>query len=408
MLNAYPNPLLISRGPALVTYQGASFFTKGDLKLDFGVTMKAVERSGFGPGQMYATKIAPVLTVPLVGAVENLGILFPYGAMLVGSSIFSASALIIQPLDTTQKQITFYDAAVFKEPSLTLGSDQLSLGDVTFRFRPQVGQPLTSNTAWFVEGENEWDGEGYEASTIIAQAYLSSWLSQGTFTLTLGADTTASVAYDVSATDLQAALNTALGADTVTVTGTYQSGYTVTFVATGVQADNFAGAVADMPLGSGITQQILTAGAVGVAQIVLLQITPWAEFPTEEAIKVEFEPKITEAPSSQIGFYDLIFGGTSAKATLLPLNINETTLLAAANIQGSASGLGTAPSAANSANLSIFAPGLFVMLYNSTLKPASALWSAAKQRMTAWQFDTGSNIAAGVDTKYYVGTSAPE
>jgi hypothetical protein len=409
-MNEYPNPILISRGPALIEYQGAKFFSKGSIVFDFGVSQKAIERSAFGPGAMYPTKIAPTLKIPLVGAIENLSILFPFGAMMVGASIFSASPLTIMPIDTTQKAIVFNDAAVFKEPSLTLGSDQLALGDVTFRFRPTVGQPLTATNAWFTEVDNTWDGTGYEADTIIAQAYLATWLSQGTSTLTWGGDTSASFAYDEAASGVATALNalaSIIAAGGVTVAGTFQEGYTVTFVTNGARAA-FTGAVADMPAGTAWKQTVIQTGTGGAPAIVLLELTPWGQFSTEEAIKIETNPKIEEAKSSQLGFYDLIFGGTSAKCTMLPLNVPQTTLLAAANIQGSASGLGTAPTTANSADLAVYANGLYVVLYNSTPKPTQAFWDAAKQRVAPMEWNTGSNLASGIDTKYYVGTEAPE
>jgi hypothetical protein len=411
-MNDIPQPVLISRGPAFVQFNGGSFFTKGDLKFDFGVTQKPIESSAFGNTSMMTTKIAPRLTCPLLGAIENLATLFPFGAMMVGASIFAANGgpLIITPLDTTQKQITFAQAAVFKEPTFTGGPDSQAFGDLIFCFLPTAGQPLTATNAWFAEGDNTWDGTGYDAGTIVTQAYLASWLSQGTSTFTWGGDTTAAFAFDEAYGGLSTAFNalaSVTGAGGVTVAGDYRNGYTITYVTNGARAA-IVGAVSDMPAGMGWKQTVIQTGTSEVPAIVLMELTPWGQFSTEETMKVETSPKITEAPSSQIGPYDYIFGGTGAKATLLPVNIPQTTLLAASNIQGSASGLGTAPVPATTADLSIYAEGLYITLYAATLKPTTMIRGASKQLVGAMEFNSGGEIAAGINTHYYVGTEAPE
>lgn len=405
-----PDPLTICRGGAFVTFGGATFFSKTDIVFDWGITTERVKSDVYGEMQPFRTKVAPSLKLTLIGDIANLSVLYPFAAKLVGSSIFSSGSnvLTITPTDTTQKVVKFYQGAISKEPSLTLGPTTQALGEVTFRFRPATGLPLTNTAAWFEEDNNTWDGTGFDVADILIQSYAGSWLSTGTYTLTYGANTTASLLYNASHSDVSTALNaiaSITSAGGVTVLGDYQNGFVVTFSSNGVRT-NISGTFTGMPGGTSLKQVIGTAGTSGAAQVVTLTLEPWAIFSSEDTMKIEPTAVINEAPSNQIGFYDLIFGGSSAKVTFLPLGVTQSQLLAAANAQGANAGLGL-NTALSAHNLDISAAGLFVRVYGVTLTKSGLIWSNKNQRVPALQWESGISISAGIGAKYYVGTSAP-
>src|SRR5947209_7447475 len=112
--------LVASRGPALLSFNGGFFFSKEDIVVDLSKDTKVLPSSAFGPlteinlGVKASTKLTPV------GEFEYLGVLWPYGATPVGSSIFgnADTPLLIQPIDTTQKQVRFWAAGISKMPDI--------------------------------------------------------------------------------------------------------------------------------------------------------------------------------------------------------------------------------------------------------------------------------------------------
>ena len=85
------NRLTISRGPAAILYNGATFFSKGDVVLDFGREIKSVESSAYGKLFDFETDIKPKLRFTPVGEWESLSVLFPYSDTVPGTSIFGTS-----------------------------------------------------------------------------------------------------------------------------------------------------------------------------------------------------------------------------------------------------------------------------------------------------------------------------
>ena len=409
---AIPNRTLVSRGPAFVKIGSALFFTSKDIVLDWGIANNKVDSSAFGPVFPYRQAIKPTLKVPLVGEIKNLAVLFPNGTRINGQSIFSSTDTPVEiiPIDTTQQKTIFKNGAIFNEPDLTLGvSGGIALGDTTLRFLPALGVPLTDPAAWFTKATNDWDGTGFDPSTILVRSYDISWLSAGTYTLTYGANTTASLLYNATASSVATAL-TALASITsaggVTVAGDYKNGFTVTFVSSGV-ATAISGTVTGMPGGTAVKQTLRTVGATGVAQVALLQLFPWAFFPTETAVKVKFNTKLTDQNSDAIGVYDIVFSSTDAVATFLPLNVSDDVMNAAANVQGANAALGANVSSA-AHHLDFGTSGFYIRLYSATITKAGLVWSADKQRVPQLEWTASRTISGGsVNPIYSVGTTAP-
>lgn len=405
---------VISRGPAVVKFNGGTFFSKDDITLDWGITNQNVASSAYGPILPWRQRVKPQLKMNLVGEVESLPVLFPHASLKPGTSIFTAADLPLQicPIDTTQEKTTFNAAAVLDQPALTLGIEGggPALGAITFAFVPANNSLPTDANAWFTRAANDFDGTGLDPANILIQGYTVRYLSNGTMIITVGANSTAALAWDISAVDLATALN-ALASVTadggVTVTGDVDNGWTVTAVNAN-QAIVFTGVPTGMPGGTTVRVDVVTAAAVGVHQVVRISLFPWANFPPEKAIKVAFKSEVAEMTGDGIGVYDMLYKSGTATAQLTPLNIAEDVLEAAANLQGANAGLGSGQYAF-AQTLRVYANGLYVELRGALITKAGLVFSPEKIRIPQIEFTASRTLVANALTDlFYIGTAAPE
>jgi hypothetical protein len=126
---------LLSRGPALVTYGGDTFYTNADILSRFGPVWNPVNTSMYGQIDKVLSDRIFKLPLRLWGAWENLSVLFPSYAMApqVGASIFGTVATPLVILARNGDQITYANAQITKLANLFLGADSdLFAADVEF------------------------------------------------------------------------------------------------------------------------------------------------------------------------------------------------------------------------------------------------------------------------------------
>lgn len=405
--------LIVSRGPAMVTRGAGFFFSKEDIVVDLSKDTKPIPSSAFGPLTEINQGIKASAKFTPVGEFEHLDILWPYAATPVGSSIFGPAdvPLLIQPLDTTQKQTRFKASALSKMPDLNFTASDTLLGDVEFQMVGANNTPVDDAARLFVQEANTLNVNAlpYDPDALIIQAYQSSWLSAGSFTLTYGGNTSAVLAYDASAAAVAAALNalasiTAAGG--VTVTGSATAGYVVTFVSNGVRTA-LTGATTLMPGGTVVRVDVSQAGTVALPTIILVRLFPWANFVGREGVKVAFSLSLTEDTSDAIGHYDTIFSGLSITATATPQGVDDLAALLAADVQGANAVRGRKLQSAH--NLNIFGDGVYFRLYGAGLKKAGLVYSSSKQRVPDMQWVASRTIGAGgaLNPLFYIGAAAP-
>ncbi len=405
--------LIVSRGPAMVTRGAGFFFSKDDIVVDLSKDTKPIPSSAFGPlteinqGIKASAKFIPI------GEFEHLGILWPYATTPVGSSIFGPAdvPILIQPLDTTQKQTRFKASALSKMPDLNFTATDTLLGDVEFQMVGANNTAVDDPNRLFVQETNALNLAAlpYDPSALIIQAYQNSWLSAGTYTLTYGAATSAVLAFGANAAAVAAALNalasiTAAGG--VTVAGDYLNGFVVTFTSNGVRTA-ITGTTTGMPGGTVVREDVITVGAAGTAEVTKLRLFPWANFVGREGVKVAFALTLTEDTSDAIGHYDTIFSGLSVTASATPQGVDDLAALLAADVQGANAVRGKKLQSAH--NLDIFGDGVYFRLYGSGLKKAGLVYSSSKQRVPDMQWVASRTIGAGgaLNPLFFIGTAAP-
>lgn len=390
----------------MITHRAGFFFTREDLVVDFNKETKELPSAAFGKldevnlGTKATAKFRPV------GEFEHLAVLWPYSTTPVGTSIFGNAdyPLLIQPLDTTQKQTTFKAAGISKMPDLFFTATDTLIQDVEFQMVGANNVAVDDAARLFTQEANVLDlgALPYDPAKLIVQAYNNSWLSAGTYHPSYsGDDTTAAIAFDANAAAVQVALRTIAALPAVTVTGNYLDGFTVTHTGA-LDHTLFTSTYSGLPGGT-----TLRADQVS-ADVVLLRLFPWAKFQAREGIKVAFALQLTEDTADAIGHYDTIFSGLSVTATGLPQGVTDVAALAAAAIQGPGSVRGTKLSAGGH-NLDIYADDVFFRLYKANVRKSSAIFGATKQRVGDLEWVAARSIGGGgvLNPLFYIGAAAP-
>ncbi len=125
----------LTRGPAIVTYGGDTFYTNADILSRFGPVWNPVNTSMYGQVDKFIQDRVYRVTLRLWGAWENLSVLFPNYALApqAGTSIFGSTAAPLVILARNGDQITYRNAQITRLANLYLGVDSdLFAADVEF------------------------------------------------------------------------------------------------------------------------------------------------------------------------------------------------------------------------------------------------------------------------------------
>lgn len=160
----------IVRGPCKITYDGATFYSKG------GVTFTATNSSfdkdtdAYGPVGKIKTDFQVVVEFEPVGEIEALTTLFPYASTAMGASLCGATdkPLVIVSASATY---TVLNAIVTQMPSLRLSATATAFGSVQFTgLLKKAGDP--SNLAhYYTIGSGAAIGVAFDPSKIICGPY---------------------------------------------------------------------------------------------------------------------------------------------------------------------------------------------------------------------------------------------
>jgi hypothetical protein len=175
------NPILptVIVGPAIVTWNGYSYYFKAGIKAEFKRETFKIETDFDGQiDERMKTQMTEVSGQP-VGMISTAGLsaMFPYAVGAIGKSIFGTTNLplvIITKFGGTGnagQTITYPRAAVSKLPQLRLKPTDTLFGDLTFTCLgdPTV-QPNTS-TAWNTLASATFTDASFDETQIITDIY---------------------------------------------------------------------------------------------------------------------------------------------------------------------------------------------------------------------------------------------
>ncbi len=169
------NPVNFIAGPAIITFDGQSFFSKGDIVVKNTREIFDVNSSMHGLIDKREKSISAEVSFTPVGEVEALTKYFPYTVAEIGKSIFPATdkPLVIQTLAGTK--FTYARAALIKMPSLKLAATDTFFGDMTFLcLRKSDVDPATADAFLKVEATALSDAT-FDQTKITSPGYIAAY-----------------------------------------------------------------------------------------------------------------------------------------------------------------------------------------------------------------------------------------
>ena len=121
----------IVRGPCKITYDGATFYSKGGVTMTLTNSTFDKETDAYGVAGRGKTDLMITVEFEPVGEIESLTVLFPYGSTTIGASIFTGSdkPLVIVSASATY---TIKCAAITQMPSIRMTATNTAFGSVQF------------------------------------------------------------------------------------------------------------------------------------------------------------------------------------------------------------------------------------------------------------------------------------
>jgi hypothetical protein len=160
----------IVRGPCKITYDGATFYSKGGVTLTMNQSTFDKEVDAYGMVGKAKTDMQIVVEFEPVGEIESLAILFPFAGTAIGASIYGATdkPLVIVALDQTY---TIHNAAITKLPSLRCTANNTQLGSVQFTGLVKNSANPNALISYYTASAGAAIGTLLDPSLIIAAPY---------------------------------------------------------------------------------------------------------------------------------------------------------------------------------------------------------------------------------------------
>lgn len=166
---------LIISGPAKVTFNGATFFSKGDIETDIDQETMELETSLHGKVDERVLNITGKISFEPAGEWESLSVVWPYGSYAIGASIFGSSdlPLVIHSLDG--KTYTFAAAAITKMPNIICSTVKTLIGPIEFTAIRAKDTPWGTADSFLAIASSAFSETAFNPSDILTQPYDLSW-----------------------------------------------------------------------------------------------------------------------------------------------------------------------------------------------------------------------------------------
>lgn len=166
----------ILRGPAIITHDSASYYTKDDIKVDINLETQPVEVSAYGKVDEIVTNRIGKVTASPVGAFASRAKLWPYGGTAIGASIFGATD---KPLVVWSKadgiKYNFVAAALTKMPSIKLSSIATICGPAEWTLLGANNTAMSAAASFESETTVSFNDTAFDTSDIVKSTYSGVW-----------------------------------------------------------------------------------------------------------------------------------------------------------------------------------------------------------------------------------------
>ena len=168
----------IIRGPAKVTFEGQTFWSKGDITLKPTVSRFEIATSRFGRvDERFSDKSIVVSFEPSGRFDASLAaVLWKYATEEIGASIFGAtdSPLVIHTV--AGRKVIVHNTALTSMPDINLGVGQTIQGDVEFTGLLVNNADPSDTNSYYTSSALAYDGDtGFNTTDIPTLAYGSAW-----------------------------------------------------------------------------------------------------------------------------------------------------------------------------------------------------------------------------------------
>lgn len=164
------------QGPAIVTHNGNTYRSKGDIQVKHSRDTFDVETALHGKIDTRLKSQKFEISFQPDGALANLAGLFPWIAgTAIGDSIFTAVdlPLVIQGRDGTK--VTFARAALSKMPAIRLKATDTLFGDMAFMALCPPSVDLDDADAWLEAEANAFADAAFDETKIVTARYFAAY-----------------------------------------------------------------------------------------------------------------------------------------------------------------------------------------------------------------------------------------
>ena len=172
------NRTSIISGPARITFGGQQFWSKGDVTLNVVNDRFDIDTAHFGKvderfiGRRVEASFEP--SGRFTAALAD--VLWPYGDMAIGTSIFTSSDVPLTINGRDGRQIVVHATAITQMPSIRLGVQQTIAGQITFTGIVKNNTDPADAGAFLTESAVAYPGDdGFDVDDILTKPYAAEW-----------------------------------------------------------------------------------------------------------------------------------------------------------------------------------------------------------------------------------------
>lgn len=165
----------ILRGPAVITFGGATLYSKSDIELELAIDTFEVTTSIYGRVDERVTDRVTKITFTPDGQWESISVLWPYATMALGDSVFTGTDRPLVIKTKEGKTLTFAAAALTKMPSLTLGATRTSMGALEFTCIGANNDDWTTASNLVAVASAAFSDATFDPSAIITEPMSAAW-----------------------------------------------------------------------------------------------------------------------------------------------------------------------------------------------------------------------------------------
>lgn len=159
----------VQRGPALVTFGGATFYAKDGIRVSAPLQNTKLQSDNWGNLHAIREDAMHVVSFTPVGEWENLTVLFPYDVSDIGAGIFTGSAELVIHWKTGQKR-TYHNVALTKMPDIILSAGKTLFGGVEFVCLTDAGTEIGASNSLYTDAALSYPGDSTFSESAVKTA----------------------------------------------------------------------------------------------------------------------------------------------------------------------------------------------------------------------------------------------